>query len=154
MNNSILTDLRDEYCQQEFTLKGVNFKINKIPAVKSSLIFIGLTKKLFGNVSQAEISDNIKQNGINIISSLISSLDEDYLEDKLYPSIFKYIIIRSADNGKSSAKNINLYDSIDMLNNYNISALDVLELLIRGICVNFIDALLEKASSLKLLTKI
>lgn len=141
-----LDEFKAEYTRTEVTLKDIDFIFKKIPALEAAFIFVNLAKKLFRDVSTIDFSGDEFNDGKSLIFALVAGLDTDYLEHEITPKIFKYIDCRyvlgsgkthqeSFMKGKSTLEKSLGFD-------------DILELIVRGLCVNFLDALSERMSTL------
>jgi hypothetical protein len=133
---------KEEYCKQYVKIKGINFEIKKIPAFKAAGFFTSLVNK-FSGIASVDLSGNNTKDGANILINAISSVDEDYLNDKIYPMVFKYISLTSSDD--QSLKNLNFYENRDLIES-KIDFDDIFELILRGLCVNFFLALSGRLS--------
>ena len=141
-----LDQFKADYTQTEVTLKDIDFSFTKIPAIEAAFMFVKLAKKLFSDVSTIDFSGDEFNDGKALIFALVAGLDTDYLEQELAPKLFKYIDckypLKSGEThqepfikGKATLEKLLGFD-------------DVLELIVRGLCVNFLDALSERMSRL------
>ena len=139
-----LKDFENEYCKTNVTLSGVCFTIGKLPAIKGAFIFTGLVKKLFGDIASIEISNNNGDNFKSILMGLVSGLDTEYLENDLAPMLFRYM---SYSCEAKNLRNLNFNDlkvSVEDVLGFD----DVLELILRGLCVNFFSAISKRVTTL------
>lgn len=154
--NIQLDKFKEEYTKQNVKIKNLSFRINKIPAFKAASFFAELVSR-FASVN-ANLNANIDSLGaVNMIQSALTSLDADYLDNTLMPKVFEHITVTQLN--KDGTPNLNglnntpLLDCQEMLGNM-IDFDDVLELLVRGICVNFLGSLLARLSKLRAATQI
>jgi hypothetical protein len=139
-----LEDFKSEYTKKDVMINGVKVTINKLPAIKGAFIFTGLIKKLFGDIAQIDMGNTNQEAVKGIILGLISGLDVDYLENELTPVLFNAMVYSCESR---NLKNLNFNDcrvSIEDLLGFD----DILELIIRGLCVNFLDATFARMSKL------
>ena len=139
-----LENFKTEYTKKEVVVNGVKFTINKIPAIKGAFVFTGLIKKLFGDIATIDMGNTDSGAIKAIILGLVSGLDVDYLENDLTPTLFGHINYSIDSRG---LKNVNFQDckvSIEDLLGFD----DILEIILRGLCVNFLDATFAKMSKL------
>jgi hypothetical protein len=135
-----LEEFKTEYTKKEVIINGVKITINKLPAIKGAFVFTGLIKKLFGEIATINLGSTNQEAVKGIILGLVAGLDLDYLENDLCPTLFKHMSY-SCESRK--LMNLNFNDckiSIEDLLGFD----DILELILRGICVNFIQVILEK----------
>jgi hypothetical protein len=140
-------EFKSEYTKREVVINDIKFTINKLPAIKGAFIFTGLIKKLFGDISTIDLGNSNGETVRAIILGLIAGLDIDYLENELTPTLFNAMVYSYESR---NLKNLNFKDckvSIEDMLKFD----DILELIIRGICVNFLNAISERGS--KLLSK-
>jgi hypothetical protein len=143
-----LEEFKKEYCKSEFNLQNVSIKIDKIPAFTGEKLFISLFKKIFGEIKDLEMSDNKFQT--NILINAISGLDIDYIENELEPILYRYISFKTSPNG-NYPKYINLWGdrgSGKKLIEPFLEFDEVFEILLRGICVNFLPSLSKRFQKL------
>ena len=140
-----MRSFKEEYTKEQVSLKGIDFTIRKIPAVSAAFLFSNLVKKLSSDLENIEITGNNATDMKNILLGLLSSLDEQYLQHTLMPKLFKYISYTKAD---SKLKNLNLEQDIAMIES-DLEFDDILELIVRGVCVNFLPAISARISKLQ-----
>ena len=136
---------KEEYTKAQVSLKDIDFTIRKIPAVSAAFLFSNLVQKLSHDLENIEITGNNATDMKNIVLGLLSSLDEKYLQGTLMPKLFKYISYTKAD---SKLKNLNLEQDIAMIES-DLAFDDILELIVRGVCVNFLPAISARISKLQ-----
>ena len=137
-------NFKEEYTKTEFRIKGIKFYISKIPAMKSVFIFTDILNK----IKDTDIdfsSKNDSQAVVGIIKSLLTVLSPEYLEHNLIPKIFDYIRFDLTGAGQQG---LNLKQNIDIIES-TIDFDDILEILLRGLCVNFLASCLARLSKLK-----
>lgn len=137
-----LEEFEREYTKKKITLNGVNFIINKMPAFSSAFIFIKLIKKLFGEVATLPLTNDSADNTKSIILGLVAGLDVEYLEDELMPALFSHVIFSCENKGLKLLNLQELKVSIESELDFD----SILELLVRAICVNFGQRILERIS--------
>lgn len=137
-----MNDFKAEYTKSQVTLKGIDFTLRKIPAVSAAFLFSNLVQKLSHDLENIEITGNNATDMKNIVLGLLSSLDAAYLQGTLMPKLFKYITYTKAD---SQLKKLNLEQDIAMIESY-LEFDDILELIVRGVCVNFLPAISARIS--------
>jgi hypothetical protein len=143
-----LEEFKKEYCKSEVNLQNVTIKIDKIPAFTGERLFMSLFKKIFGDIKDIEMSDNKFQ--ANILMNAISGLDIDYLENEVEPILYSHISFKTSPNG-NYPKYINLWGdsgSGKRLIEPFLEFDEVFEILLRGICVNFLPSLHKRFQKL------
>jgi len=137
-----LNRFKEEFCKKNVTISDLNITIMKIPAIKASSLFTSIFKNLIEKIKDVELSNDENEIKRDVLLGVISGLDEKYLEDVLIPSFFKYTSY-STNDGK--IKNVNLWETKEMAEQY-LCFDDVFEIILRGICVNFMPSLLARLS--------
>lgn len=142
-----IDSLKEEYCKSEVTFKDICIKIDKIPAFRAASLFTSLMKHLFDDIKDIDLNDT-ENSTRNLLISAISGLDEQYLEKTIQPSLFKYMSFKSK-SGNPYKTYLNLWDNKQLVEPF-VSFDEVFELIIRGVCVNFLQSLLERFQKLQM----
>ena len=140
-----IESFKAEYTKEKVTIKNIDFTLRKIPAVSAAFLFSNLVQKLSRDLEDIEITGNNATDLKNIVLGLLSSLDAQYLQNTLMPKLFKHISYTKAD---SKLKNLNLEQDISMIESY-LEFDDILELIFRAVCVNFLLAISARISKLQ-----
>lgn len=145
-----ITRFKEEYCKtSNIKVGSLLFNIDKIPAFKASKLFTSLIKNTFGDIKDFELEGNDEESTKNVILSIISNLNEDFISDVLQPTLFSYMSYSMSDG---SCKNLNFWETKEMAENH-LGFDDIYELMIRGICVNFLQSLLARFQKLTTMKK-
>jgi len=121
----------DKYLEPEFTLNEVSFRVNKLNAMDGFALFEIIRKEL------ATTSDNIDLNGDNdaddsiLIIKAIASLEPTFVE-----KIRKALFSRVQFKGNGAESYVALAGTEEMAFQ-NLEPIDVYEVLLRALAVNF-----------------
>lgn len=133
--------LKTEYTKPKFKIKDIPFEIKKIPAFQA----IGFFNDFLARVAKHDIKltgfkSDVEAVG-GIISAVLQALDREYLENTVMPKLFDYMTFEKTAAGVTQPYNLN--DHKDMIEDV-LGFDDVYELIIRGLCVNFLGAFIER----------
>ena len=144
-------DLKENLQRETVTLKnGVVISFKKLPAIKGALLFtniISKIKELDIDLNMFAKTENTTQVA-KLIKDLLNLFNDEYIEQKLMPTLFKYVEITSEKKGLTKldlSHAIKDENIIETLLNFD----DILEILVRSLCVNFLALCLARLSTLK-----
>ena len=144
-------DLKENLQRETVTLKnGVVISFKKLPAIKGALLFTNIISK----IKELDIDLNMfakaesASQAVGLIQGLLDLFDDEYIEQKLMPKLFDYVEITSEQKGLTKFKLSHaLKDENVIIGLLNFD--DILEILVRSLCVNFLALCLARLSTLK-----
>lgn len=139
---------KTEILKEKVKIKSIDFTIKKLPAYTAFPVFLTLAKKISPMIESLKSVEGDFESDQSLMfavfSNVLKELDVDYINNDLMPVIFGKITYKDSKEAEPSV----LADDMSTLE-YKLGFEDVFELLLRGICVNFLDAILGKLSKLQ-----